>query len=69
MSKFPKESKKAVLLGRDDREFIYYQLSARKDQLTFELTCWAHKKSTEEILAVSDTINKIDKAMTKLMEG
>jgi hypothetical protein len=66
-NRFPRQSNKAVLLNREERQFIYEQLSERKNQLVSKLTSLAHKSSVEEILAVSNTINEIDKTMEKLV--
>ena len=64
---FPTHSTKAVLLGRDERHFIYNQLMARQYQLEEELLHWAERKDKDEILRVSNLINEIKKHMNKLL--
>lgn len=64
---FPINSNKAVIFGKEERIFIYDQLSARKIQLNDELMIWAEQKDTKEILRVSGLINDIQSVMNKLI--
>lgn len=58
---------RAVLLNKKECEFVYYQLSARKQQLNEELLEWAEQKNTQEIIRVSTLINQIDETMKKII--
>ncbi|UUV46001.1 hypothetical protein [Bacillus phage vB_BanS-Thrax1] len=62
------ENNKAVLLKREERLFIYEQLSARKQFLEDELEHYYMREGTkEDVLRVSGLIHKIQEHMDKLL--
>ena len=61
------DNNKAVLLNREDRAFIYEQLSARKQQVEEDLDYYMKEGTREDVLRVSGLINRIQEQMNKLL--
>lgn len=61
------ENNKAVLLNREDRAFIYEQLSARKQQVEEDLDYYMKEGSRDDVMRVSGLIHKIQEQMNKLL--
>ncbi|UUV46506.1 hypothetical protein [Bacillus phage vB_BanS-Thrax3] len=61
------ENNKAVLLKREERLFIYEQLSARKQQVEEDLDYYMREGTRDDVLRVSSLIHKIQEHMDKLL--
>lgn len=58
---------KKITLSKDEVDFIYYQLLARKEYFEEDMAFWAEKKDTKEVLRCAKAIEKIDELNKKIL--
>ena len=60
---------KIIRLTEQEAEFMYYQLSGRKQYFEEDMVYWGSKGKTKEVLRCSNAINKLDNLMSKILDA
>ena len=60
---------KTITLTKEERDIIYFQLSARKDYFEEDMMNWAKKGDTSEVKRCFNAMQKIEDVMNKIINS
>lgn len=60
---------KTITLTKEERDIIYFQLSARKEYFEEEMMKWAEKREMQEVKRCINAVEKIGGIMYKILNS